>query len=110
MRYGFKADGIQLQLKFMTLATCQILMLAIQRERCQTVMIKFWNLPVMSRMTILTNFILELLRMDITMAFITTVVSVLVLGNFYIAFVTGRTIQVFVFPGEREEGRVMIEG
>ena len=99
MRNGLKTDGFQLWLKFVALPTGQILMLTIEGELSQTEMIKFWNLPAFSRMTILTELFIELFTMNIIMASVTTGVSILILDDCCLTFVTGRAIQILMLPG-----------
>jgi hypothetical protein len=63
--------------------------LIIQGEFSQTEMVEFWNFPILSRMTIVTNLFLKLFRMDIAMAAVTTGISILILDYLNITDMTG---------------------
>ena len=99
VRNGSEANGSQFLLEFVALSAGQNLMLTIKGELGQHEMIKFWDLPTLSGMTVQAGFTLELFGMYIIMAIVTSGASILILSYSKIAFMTGRAIQILMLPG-----------
>ena len=64
-------------------------MLTIKGELGQFEMIKFWDWPFLSGMTVLAGFTVELFAMHIIMAIVTSGAGIFILGYFHFAFVAG---------------------